>query len=153
MKAVGYQQSLSITDANALLDIELPKPAATGRDVLVRVRAIAVNPVDTKIRMRQAPADGSYAVLGWDACGVVEAVGDAVTLFKAGDEVWYAGAVNRPGCNAEYHLVDERIVGKKPRTLSFADAAAMPLTTLTAWELLFDRLRVSQGEHGEGETL
>jgi NADPH2:quinone reductase len=153
MKAVGYQKSFPINDANALLDIDLPKPVATGRDVLVRVRAIAVNPVDTKIRLRQAPTDSGYAVLGWDACGVVEAVGDEVTLFKAGDEIWYAGAVNRPGCNAEYHLVDERIVGKKPHSLSFADAAAMPLTTLTAWELLFDRLRVSQGKHGEGETL
>jgi zinc-binding alcohol dehydrogenase family protein len=153
MKAVGYQHSLPVSNPLSLQDIELAKPSASGHDILVRVRAIAVNPVDTKIRMRQVPIDGGYAVLGWDTCGVVEAVGDQVTLFKTGDEVWYAGAVNRPGCNAEYHLVDERIVGKKPRSLSFADAAAMPLTTLTAWELLFDRLRVSQGELGEGESL
>jgi zinc-binding alcohol dehydrogenase family protein len=153
MKAVGYQQSLPINAIGSLMDIELPVPQAQGRDLLVRIKAIAVNPVDTKIRMRQAASGDDYVVLGWDAAGIVEAVGPDVTLFKPGDEVWYAGAVDRQGCNAEYQLVDERIAGKKPRTLSFSDAAAMPLTSLTAWELLFDRLQVSQGEHGENESI
>lgn len=153
MKAVGYQKSLPISDAHSLVDIELPIPQAEGRDLLVKIKAIAVNPVDTKIRMRQAAEENEHVVLGWDATGIVEAVGPDVTLFKPGDQVWYSGAVNRQGCNAEYQLVDERIVGKKPRKLSFAEAAAMPLTSLTAWELLFDRLQVTQGEDGENETL
>lgn len=114
--------------------------------MLVRVRAISVNPVDTKIRMRKTPQAGEYQILGWDAAGVVEAVGSDVTLFKKGDEVFYAGSVNRPGTNAEWHLVDERIAGRKPKSLSFAQAAAMPLTTVTAWELLFDRLKVARSQ-------
>ncbi len=153
MKAVGYQKSLDINDQDALQDIELPAPEPRGCDLLVRVRAIAVNPVDTKIRKRAEPESGGYKVLGWDASGVVEAVGEECQLFRPGDEIWYAGAIDRPGCNAELHLVDERIVGKKPASLDFARAAAMPLTTITAWELLFERLQVNPGKRHSGETL
>ncbi|MGJ8725848.1 MAG: zinc-binding alcohol dehydrogenase family protein [Roseibacillus sp.] len=148
MKAVAYQASLPISDPNALLDVDLPAPEATSRNLLVRVEAVSVNPVDTKIRLRQEPAEGKYAVLGWDAAGVVEAVGSGVTLFKPGDKVWYAGAIDRPGCNSELHLVDERIVAKMPTSLSFPEAAALPLTTITAWEILFDRLQFSSSSTG-----
>ncbi|HTH41119.1 MAG TPA: alcohol dehydrogenase catalytic domain-containing protein, partial [Rhodocyclaceae bacterium] len=140
MKAVAYRQSLPINHPDALLDVDLPVPVATGRDLLVAVKAISVNPVDTKVRQRAAPAEGEVKVLGWDAAGVVQAVGPEVTLFKPGDEVWYAGALGRTGSNAEWQLVDERIVGRKPANLDFAQAAALPLTAITAWELLFDRL-------------
>jgi zinc-binding alcohol dehydrogenase family protein len=142
MKAVAYDKLLPSSDENALLDIELEQPVASGLDCLVEVKAIAVNPVDTKIRTSVQPAEGQYGILGWDACGVITEVGDQVSLFKPGDEVWYAGAVNRPGCNAEYQLVDERLIGLKPGSLSFSDAAALPLTSLTAWEILFDRLQI-----------
>jgi zinc-binding alcohol dehydrogenase family protein len=153
MKAVGYQQSLLITDPRSLLDIEMPEPTPGPRDLLVEVRAISVNPVDTKIRMRVEPAAGGHQVLGWDAAGVVRAVGSDVTLFKAGDEVFYAGALDRPGANSELHLVDERIVGRKPATLGFAAAAALPLTSITAWELLFERLQISEGTEDRGQRL
>lgn len=143
MKAVGYQQSLAITEAAALLDIELPQPVATGRDLLVKVAAISVNPVDTKVRKRAAPPAGEYKVLGWDAAGEVVAVGPEVSNFQVGDRVYYAGALQRQGSNAEYQLVDERIVGKMPANLNFEQAAALPLTALTAWELLFDRLELA----------
>ncbi|WP_298444082.1 zinc-binding alcohol dehydrogenase family protein [uncultured Ferrimonas sp.] len=143
MKAVGYQHSLAIDLPNALIDITLPPPVATGRDLLVQVHAISVNPVDTKIRQRVAAEDGQYKVLGWDAAGVVTAVGEQVTDVKVGDEVYYAGDLTRSGSNAEYQLVDERIVGRKPRSLSFAEAAALPLTAITAYELLFERLKVA----------
>jgi len=142
MRAVGYRQSLPITDAASLLDVELPDPTPTGRDLLIDVRAVSVNPVDTKVRARAAPPPGETKVLGWDASGVVVAVGPDVTLFKPGDKVWYAGSLARPGTNSELHLVDERIVGRKPQSLDFAHAAALPLTTITAWELLFDRFGV-----------
>ena len=145
MKAIGYRQSLPIADQHSLLDIELPDPTPGPRDLLVEVRAISVNPVDTKIRKRVQPEAGEHQVLGWDAAGVVRAVGSDVTLFKAGDEVFYAGALDRPGANSELHLVDERIVGRKPTTLGFAAAAALPLTSITAWELLFERLQISEG--------
>ena len=144
MKAVAYRKSLPIDHEDALLDVELPAPQATGRDLLVEVRAISVNPVDVKIRKNAAPAEGEAKVLGWDAAGVIKAVGPDVTLFKPGDEVWYAGAINRAGTNSELHLVDERIVGHKPKNLDFAQAAALPLTAITAWELLFERLEVSR---------
>ncbi|MYN41939.1 zinc-binding alcohol dehydrogenase family protein [Duganella sp. FT109W] len=144
MKAIAYRKSLPIEDAESLIDIELPTPQAAGRDLLVEVRAISVNPVDTKIRRNVAPAEGQAKVIGWDAAGVVKAVGPDVSLFKVGDEVWYAGDLTRPGTNSELHLVDERIVGFKPKNLDFAQAAALPLTTITAWELLFDRLGVSR---------
>ena len=153
MKAVGYQKSLDINKQDSLMDITLPEPTVSGRDLLVRVKAVSVNPVDTKIRKRAEPQAGEYKVLGWDAAGVVEAIGDECELFKVGDEVWYAGAIDRAGTNAELHLVDERIVGKKPRTLDFAKAAAMPLTTITAWEILFDRLQIKPGKRHNGQTL
>lgn len=143
MKAVGYQQSLAITEPAALLDIELPQPVATGRDLLVKVAAISVNPVDTKVRKRAAPPAGEYKVLGWDAAGEVVTVGPEVSNFQVGDRVYYAGALQRQGSNAEYQLVDERIVGKMPANLNFEQAAALPLTALTAWELLFDRLELA----------
>lgn len=143
MKAVGYQHSLAITEPAALLDIELPVPVASGHDILVKVAAISVNPVDTKVRKRAEPPAGDYKVLGWDAAGEVIAVGDKVSRFAPGDKVYYAGALQRQGSNAEYQLVDERLVGKMPANLNFAEAAALPLTALTAWELLFDRLELT----------
>lgn len=153
MKAIAYHQSLPITDADALVDIDLPAPQAQGRDLLVAVKAISVNPVDVKIRANVPPADGAAKVIGWDAAGVVQAVGADVTMFKPGDEVWYAGDLTRPGTNSELHLVDERIVGYKPRTLDFAQAAALPLTAITAWELLFERLQVSRNKGVTGKSL
>jgi len=146
MKAVGYIESLPISDSKSLFDFETPKPTAGPRDLLVRVEAISINPVDTKIRMRRTGTPEKPVILGWDAAGVVEAVGEAVSLFKPGDEVYYAGSLARPGTNAEYNLVDERIVGHKPARLSFAEAAALPLTAITAWECLFDRFRVPIGK-------
>lgn len=148
MKAIGYQVSLPIDDPMALQDIILPDPEPGPRDLLVRVKAIGVNPVDTKVRRRQQPAQGEYKVLGWDASGIVEAIGNQVTLFQPGDAVWYAGAIDRPGCNSALHCVDERIVAKKPASLSFVSAAALPLTTITAWELLFDRFRIERQPDG-----
>ena len=140
MKAIGYTKSLPITDPEALQTIELPMPEASGRDLLVKVAAISVNPVDTKVRQRAEPEAGQYKVLGWDAVGEVVAVGEQVEHYRPGDKVWYAGDLTRPGSNAEYQRVDERIVGRKPESLSQAQAAALPLTAITAWELLFDRL-------------
>lgn len=140
MKAIGYLKSLPIDEANSLLDIEITTPEATGRDLLVKVAAISVNPVDTKVRMRAEATDENYKILGWDAVGEVVAIGDQTELFKVGDHVWYAGDITRSGSNAEYQLVDERIVGSKPKTLSIEEAAAMPLTAITAYELLFARL-------------
>ncbi|HAU5564520.1 TPA: zinc-binding alcohol dehydrogenase family protein [Serratia fonticola] len=141
MKAIVYSQNgLPISDENALYELDVAQPQPGARDLLVKIHAIAVNPVDTKVR-NGAPTD-KPRILGWDAVGVVEAVGEAVTLFQPGDEVFYAGDITRAGSYAEYGLVDERIAGHKPRTLSDADAAALPLTSLTAWELLFDRLEV-----------
>jgi zinc-binding alcohol dehydrogenase family protein len=153
MKAVAYRQSLPASHPEALIDIELPEPQATGRDLLVEVRAISVNPVDTKIRRNVAPAEGEARVLGWDVAGVVRAVGENVTLFRPGDRVMYAGSLTRPGANSELHLVDERIVGPMPATLDFDSAAALPLTTITAWELLFDRLGIRQDRNASGALL
>ncbi len=153
MKAVGYRKSLPISDEQSLLDVEIPQPQPGAQDVIVRVAAVAINPVDTKVRVRQAPPDGEVKVLGWDAAGTVEAIGREVTLFKPGDEVFYAGSIARPGCNSEYHAVDQRIVGRKPRSLSMAEAAALPLTSITAWELLFDRLGVRAGKSPDSGAL
>jgi NADPH2:quinone reductase len=144
MKAVGYTAQGGLDRADALIDFEMGRPVAKGRDLLVQVKAISVNPVDFKILKRRAPAGDGPAVLGWDAVGEVVEIGDLVTQFKIGDAVWYAGAIDRPGANMEFHLVDERIVGKKPRSVSDAQAAALPLTTITAYEMLFDRLRVTE---------
>lgn len=153
MRAVGYRESLPITEAASLLDLDLPKPAPQGRDLLVEVRAISVNPVDTKVRMRAKPEGDTPMVLGWDAAGIVVAAGPEATLFKPGDAVYYAGALNRPGTNAEFHLVDERIVGAKPATLGFGPAAALPLTSITAWEAMFDRLHVSRAVPGAARAI
>ena len=144
MKAIGYTKSLPITDDNALIDIELPQPQASGHDLLVEVKAIAVNPVDYKVRLWMEPENDEPRVLGWDAVGEVIATGDQVSHFKPGDTVFYAGALTRQGSNAQYQLVDERIVGHKPKSLSNTEAAALPLTAITAWELLFDRLGVEK---------
>lgn len=153
MRAVGYRKSLPIDQAESLLDLDIDKPAPKGRDLLVEVKAVSVNPVDTKVRKRAAPKDGEPPkVLGYDATGVVSAIGPDVTLFKVGDEVWYAGSIIRPGTNAEFHLVDERIVGRKPKSIGFADAAALPLTSITAWEVMFDRLGIARGG-GDGKSI
>lgn len=144
MKAVGYTKSLPIDNPESLTDIELPQPIATGHDLLVKVKAIAVNPVDYKIRQNVPSEDSNYKVIGWDAVGEVVATGEAATLFKPGDMVFYAGDLNRQGSNAEYQLVDERIVGHKPKSLSDAEAAALPLTAITAWEILFEHLTIKQ---------
>jgi zinc-binding alcohol dehydrogenase family protein len=153
MKAVGYKKSLPVDAADALIDFETAKPQPAGRDIRVAVKAISVNPVDYKVRKRAAPPEGETKILGYDAAGVVDAVGPEVTLFKAGDEVYYAGSIQRQGTNSEFHLVDERIVGRKPKTLSFAEAAALPLTSITAWELLFDRLGAIPGRSVDPRTL
>ncbi|ACT51935.1 zinc-binding alcohol dehydrogenase family protein [Methylovorus glucosotrophus] len=153
MKAIAYQHSLPISQAESLVDVTLADPLASGRDLLVEVKAIAVNPVDTKIRRGQQPPAGEWKVLGWDAAGVVRAVGPQVSMFKPGDTVWYAGAINRAGSNSELQLVDERIVGSMPATLDFAAAASLPLTSITAWELLFDRLQIERGGQGCGKSL
>ncbi|MEA2893801.1 MAG: hypothetical protein QOI05_4594 [Bradyrhizobium sp.] len=153
MKAVGYKKSLSIEDAESLLDFDAAKPEPQGRDIRVAVKAVSVNPVDGKVRKRAAPPEGETKILGYDAAGVVDAVGSEVTLFKPGDEVFYAGSILRQGTNSEFHLVDERIVGRKPKTLSFTQAAALPLTSITAWELLFDRLGVIPGKSVDPRTL
>ncbi|MCD2514465.1 zinc-binding alcohol dehydrogenase family protein [Comamonas endophytica] len=154
MKAIGYRTPGPIDQPGALLDITLPDPVARGRDLLVEVKAISVNPVDTKVRRSAAPDAGQdYKVLGWDASGIVKAVGPEVTLFQPGDRVWYAGSIVRQGTNSELHLVDERIVGHAPESLDFAQAAALPLTAITAWEMLFDRLGVAPGKQPDGRTL
>ncbi|MFO6419923.1 zinc-binding alcohol dehydrogenase family protein [Hylemonella sp. W303a] len=152
MKAIAYQHALPIQNELALQDRDLPEPMPGPRDLLVEVKAISVNPVDTKMRAGAQPEPGQWRVLGWDASGIVRDVGGEVRLFKPGDRVWYAGDIRRPGSNSELHVVDERLVGHAPYTLDHAQAAAMPLTTITAWELMFDRLRLRQGAHA-GESL
>ena len=153
MKAIGLTKYLPITDNASLVDVELPKPEAEGHDLLVSVRAISVNPVDVKVRAPKDGVEDPPRVLGWDAAGVVEAIGPDVTLFAPGDEVFYAGSITRPGTNSELHLVDERIVGSKPKSLSFAEAAALPLTSITAWEALFDRMGISRDGSAAGQSL
>lgn len=146
MKAIGYYAPGALERQDSLVDLELPAPTPGPRDIVVRVKAVSVNPVDVKVRAGWAPDEGKARVLGWDAAGVVEAVGPQATLFKVGDEVYYAGDLSRGGTNAELHAVDERIVAHKPKTLDWAQAAALPLTAITAWEILFDRLRVPYGQ-------
>jgi NADPH2:quinone reductase len=153
VRAIGYQDSLPIEAQASLVDIDLPKPQPLGRDLLVQVHAVSVNPVDTKVRMRAKPEAGDWKVLGYDAAGVVVATGPDASLFKPGDAVFYAGDVTRPGTNSEYHLVDERIVGRKPASLGWAQAAALPLTAITAWEALFDRLDVKKAVPGSNAIL
>ncbi len=153
MKAVAYQNSLAIDQVNSLVDVSLPDPVASGHDLLVEVKAISVNPVDTKVRMRAAPPAGEWKVLGWDASGIVRAVGPDVSLFKPGDRVWYAGSIDRAGSNSELQLVDERIASRMPANLDFANAAALPLTSVTAWEMLFDRLAIDPDKKSDGKSL
>jgi len=153
VKAVALYRNLPIDDPESLVDVEIPKPAAAGRELLVEVKAISVNPVDYKVRARPDPNLQGPRVLGWDVAGTVREVGPLVQLFKPGDEVYYAGSINRPGANSEFHVVDERIVGHKPRKLGFAAAAALPLTTLTAWEGLFDQLGISRTGADRGKVL
>ncbi|MFI1991968.1 zinc-binding alcohol dehydrogenase family protein [Actinoplanes sp. NPDC020271] len=147
MAAVAYRESLPITDPRSLQDLTLPKPEPGPHDLLVRVEAVSVNPVDVKVRAGSNP-HGEAKILGWDAAGVVERVGDAVGLFRPGDEVYYAGSIARPGSNAQFQAVDERIVGAKPASLDFGAAAALPLTALTAWESLFERFRLTETSTG-----
>ena len=153
MKAVGYKVPGPIAEDASLVDIDLPRPVAEGGDILVEVKAVSVNPVDYKIRSSTPPADGDWKVLGWDAAGIVQEVGPDVTQFAVGDEVYYAGSLIRPGTNAQFHLVDARIVGRKPASLDWAEAAALPLTTLTAWEAMFDRLDVTKPVPGAAAIL
>ena len=154
MKAVGLYKYLPIDNPESLLDLEVDTPVAAGRDWLVEVKAISVNPVDTKRRAPKDLVEKTPKILGWDAAGVVVGHGPDCTLFKPGDAVYYAGSVIRPGANCQFHLVDERIVGRKPENLSFPEAAALPLTTLTAWELMFERMGISKaGEHAGRSVL
>lgn len=154
MKAVGHYKYLPIDDPESLLDVTLDAPEPKGRDLLVEVKAVSVNPVDTKRRAAGNRPDTELKILGWDAAGIVQATGPEAELFKPGDKVYYAGSNQRPGANCQLHLVDERIVGPKPTNLSFAEAAAMPLTTITAWEALFDRMGISKsGAHASRRLL
>jgi zinc-binding alcohol dehydrogenase family protein len=153
MKAVGLTRYLPITDPESLRDLDLPKPVPGNHDLLVRIEAVSVNPVDIKVRAPKPKIESAPRVLGWDAAGVVEQVGPEVTLFRPGDEVYYSGSIIRPGTNCEYHLVDERIVGSKPASLSFAQAGALPLTTITAWETFFDRLLIDRKRANAGQLL
>lgn len=153
MRAVAYKTAHPITADTSFVDVDLPKPVAGGHDLLVEIKAVSVNPVDTKIRARRTAAEGEYATLGYDAAGIVREVGSAVSLFKPGDEVFYAGVNNRQGTNSEFHLVDERIVGFKPKSLGFAEAAALPLTAITAYEMLFDRLRIKDAVPGAANAV
>ncbi|HTV49249.1 MAG TPA: zinc-binding alcohol dehydrogenase family protein [Phycisphaerae bacterium] len=153
MKAIAFTRPLPIEAQDSLVELDMPRPEPGPRDLLVNVRAISVNPVDTKVRGARhqgsaSPVTGKPRVLGWDAAGVVVSKGAAVSGFAAGDEVYYAGELERPGSNAEYQAVDERLVGRKPKSMGFAQAAALPLTSITAWELLFDRLGVREGQSG-----
>lgn len=153
MKAVGYKTPGLITRKEALEDIELPIPTPQGHDLLVEVRAVSVNPVDTKVRAGAPAPEGGWKILGWDAVGRVTATGDKATRFRPGDDVWYAGSLTRPGTNSEFHLIDERITGHAPKSLSPAEAAALPLTAITAWEMLFDRLDVRRPVPGAAHAI
>ncbi|GGD81161.1 MULTISPECIES: zinc-binding alcohol dehydrogenase family protein [Rhizobium] len=153
MRAVAYKTPQPISAETSLIDVELPMPEAKGQDLLVEIKAISVNPVDVKVRAHSAPPADELKVLGWDAAGIVKAVGAEVTLFRPGDEVFYSGVISRPGSNAEFHLVDERIVGAKPKSLDFAAAAALPLTSITAYEALFDRLKVQDAVSGAARSI
>lgn len=145
MRAIGFRTSLAINEESSFIEFELAKPKPEARDLLVKIKAIAVNPVDYKIRKNSAKDTvlENPKIIGWDAAGVVEEIGSEVSLFKVGDEVFYAGDLTKQGCNAEYQTVDERIVGKKPDSFSYEETAIMPLTSLTAWEILFDRMRIN----------
>ncbi|WP_141432255.1 zinc-binding alcohol dehydrogenase family protein [Bacillus sp. 03113] len=152
MNAVGLYKYLPISEPESLMDVTIPKPKAEGKDILVKVKAISINPVDTKVRAPKDKKEETPKILGWDASGVVEEVGPNCTLFKPGDEVFYAGSITRPGTYSEYQIVDERIVAKKPQSFNFAEAAALPLTAITAWEGLFDRLAIDFNHKIENEN-
>lgn len=153
MKAVAYQKSLAIDQPQALVDVNLEAPCIGPRDLLVEIKAVSANPVDTKVRLREQPAPGQWRILGWDAAGIVRQTGSEARLFKPGDRVWYAGDITRQGTNAELHAVDERLVGPMPAGLDFSQAAALPLTAITAWEMLFDRLGLVPGKKPTSDTL
>jgi NADPH2:quinone reductase len=156
MKAVALTQYLPINVPESFLDVDLPTPKPSGHDMLIAVQAVAVNPVDTKVRAgrgKEGVVEDPPRIIGWDASGVVKAIGDGVTLFKPGDEVWYAGDISRPGCNSEFQVIDERIVGRKPVSLSHAEAAALPLTTITAYEAFFDRLGIDRNGADKGQSI
>ncbi len=153
MKAVGLTQYLPIEDENSLLDVEIPQPTAKGKDLLVQVKAISVNPVDTKVRAPKDQVESEPRILGWDGAGVVVEVGEEVTEFQPGDEVYYAGDITRSGSNSEFQLIDARIVGRKPKNLDFANAAAIPLTGITAWEALFERLNIDKEGTDAGKSI
>lgn len=153
MKAVALKAYLPIQNPESLLDVQLDQPTPIGRELLIAIEAIAVNPVDTKVRAPKNKIETDFRVLGWDAVGTVVATGPDATLFKTGDKVYYAGSIARPGTNSEFHTVDERIVGHKPASLSNAEAAALPLTAITAWEGLFDRLQISHDKNSKPKTL
>lgn len=153
MKAVGLTQYLPIENENSLLDLEIPKPTAKGKDLLIEVKAISVNPVDTKVRAPKNKVESEPKILGWDAAGIVVEAGEEVTEFQPGDEVYYAGDITRPGSNSEFQLIDSRIVGRKPKNLDFARAAAFPLTSITAWEALFERLNIDRNGANAGKSI
>ncbi len=153
MKSVGYKTPGPITAPQSFVDFIAPRPSPKGRDILVEVKAVSVNPVDVKIRASGKPASDEHKVLGWDASGIVVEMGPDVKLFKKGDAVWYAGSITRPGTNSEFHLVDERIAGLKPQSVGFAEAAALPLTAITAWEMLFDRLDIRKAVPGSANAI
>ncbi|MDQ0232051.1 zinc-binding alcohol dehydrogenase family protein [Metabacillus malikii] len=142
MKAIGLYKYLPIEHMDSLVEESIEKPIPSNRDLLVKVHAISINPVDVKVRSPKEKTENTLKILGWDACGVVEAVGPDCSIFKIGDKVYYAGSITRQGSYSEYQVVDERIVGKKPLTLTDAEAAALPLTAITAWEGLFERLNI-----------
>ena len=154
MKAIGFKASLPIEETNSFIEFETETPTPKGYDLLVKVQANSVNPVDFKVRQNAAKDEtlDEPKIIGWDAVGIVTSVGDKVSKFKVGDEVFYAGDITRSGSNAEYQLIDERIVGHKPKNLSIAEAVAIPLTGLTAYEALFDRIRVDP-EKDKGKSV
>ena len=153
MRAIGFKAPHPIDHPEAFMDLDLPDPVPAGRDLLVRVEAISVNPVDFKQRRSATPPEGEARILGFDAAGVVVGKGPEASLYEIGDAVYYAGSLSRPGSNAELQLVDERIVGHKPESLDFAAAAALPLTAITAWEMLFDRLDVKRPVPGAAPAI
>jgi len=150
MKAIQFQPGLPIDNPNVARDIDLPRPEPIGRDILVEVEAIGLNPVDAKVR---PGPEAEPKVLGYDASGTVIAVGDQTQILKIGDKVYYAGDITRPGTNAQFHLVDERIAAIRPCSLSAAASAALPLTSLTAWESLFHRLRIDPDGAHKGRSI
>ena len=153
MKAVGFTHYLPIEDPNSFLDLDIETPVPMDEDILVEVKAISVNPVDTKVRAPKDIVEETPRIIGYDAAGIVKAIGSDVTLFKEADEVYYAGDISRSGTNQEFHLVDQKIVGNKPKSLSFAEAAALPLTTITAYESFFDRLKIDPNGAHSGQTI